>query len=110
MTAAWMQRDHHSESGWSERGQKPHGVARMWDLDSDSKELIHEAETDSGMDRTGWWLPRGREMEGEQRAGWGQHRSAFLYRLDQLQGPAGSHRELYSVSYGKPWWERIKKK
>ena len=31
----------------------------------------------------------------------------YIYRIDEQQGPAVEHRELYSISYDKPSWTRI---
>ena len=40
----------------------------MWNLKYDTNEPIYETKTESGTERTDWWLPRGRGL-GEGRSG-----------------------------------------
>ena len=40
---------------------------------------------------------------------WGQQMPIITYRMDKQQGPIIQHREVYSISWDKPYWKRILK-
>ena len=76
----------------------------LWTLNYDTNELIYQAETDSQIQRTDLWLPRGRKV-GE---GWIESLKLVdgmrtrIYRMDKQGGPTVWHKELQSISYDKP--------
>ena len=54
-------RDYHTKWNISERErQTPYAITYMWNLKYDTDQLICETETDSQMQRTDLWLPRGK--------------------------------------------------
>ena len=57
-------RDHHTKRSMSERERQIPYITYMWNLKYDTNELIYETETDSQVQRTDLWLPRGWEGEG----------------------------------------------
>ena len=55
-------------------------------------------------------LPRGRwGGEGWTRS-WGQQILTIIYKTGKRKGPTIEHRELYSISWDKPSWERMWKR
>ena len=65
--ATWMQLDIIILSEVRKRKKIPYDLPYMWNL-YDTKELLHETETDSQTGRTHLWLPKRRGM-GEGRSG-----------------------------------------
>ena len=54
-------RDYHTKWSKSDRERQiSYEITYMWNLKYDTNELIHETETDSQIQRTDLWLPRGR--------------------------------------------------
>ena len=105
--AAWMQLEIIILTEISQKEKdKYHDITYMWNLKQDTNEPIYETERVSW--RTGLWLSRGRA--GGEGKGWElglADANQYISRMDRQQGP--THRELYSISYDKPKWKRIKK-
>ena len=78
----------------------------MWNLKYDINELIHETETDSQIQRTDLWLPRGREHGGEKDWEFGISRCKLLY-IGWIKNKV----LLYSTgNYIQLYFNKIKKK
>ena len=39
-------------------------ITYVWNLKDDTNEPLYEIETESGIQRTDWWSPRGRRLDG----------------------------------------------
>ena len=93
----------------------PFDITNMWNPQYETNESIYDTETDSQTRGTDLQLLRGRGLG----LGWGREVEVSLCRLlymegikrqqiamndnkQQQEGPTLQHRELYSVSYGKP--------
>ena len=57
----------------------PYDITYMWNLKYDTNECIYETETDSEIQRTDLWLPRGREGGGGMDWEFGISRWKLLY-------------------------------
>ena len=96
----------------------------MWSLEYDRNKHVYETETDSQVQSTGLWLPRGvgaeegwrNRLTGTENRLWLPRRvgaeegrlgsvglaEANYSMMDKQQSPTVWHRELYSVSCDKP--------
>ena len=91
-------RDYHTKQSKSERERQiPYAITYTWNLKYDINEHIYETKTDSQIQRTDLWMPRGRGEEGL--GVWDQQMQTIIYRMDKQQCPTVQHRELYSISY-----------
>ena len=106
--ATWMGLEIIILSGISKKeNEKYHMISLiiLWNLNYDTNELIYQAETDSQIQRTDLWLPRGRRVgEGciESLKLVDGTRRTRIYRMDKQEGPTVWHKELQSISYDKP--------
>ena len=74
----------------------------MWNLKKNTNEFIYKTETDSQKQKIKLWLPNEKEgLEGINQE-FGINRNTTIYKIDNQQGPAVQHRELYSIFCNKP--------
>ena len=77
-------------------------ITYVQNLKYDTNELIYKTETDSQIQKTNLWLPKG-EGEGRDKLGvWDQQIQTTIYKIDKQQGPTVQHGELHSISCNKP--------
>ena len=83
LTDEWMKNMchiYHTTWSQSEREQQiPYDIPYMWNLKYDAHEPIYEIETDSQTQRTGWWLPSGRQHKGGMNWEFGVSRCQLVY-------------------------------
>ena len=78
-----------------------YNIIYMWDLLYGTNEPIHKTETDSQIQRTDLWLPRGNRREWVILGVWGRQKQTIMLRMDMQWGPTVQHRELYTVSWDR---------
>ena len=72
----------------------------MWNPKYDTNGPIHETETDS--QTQGQTCQGGGDWDRDGLGGWCQQIQAIIYGMAKRQDRTVQHRELYTVSYGKP--------
>ena len=79
--ATWMNLEiYHTKRSKSERERQiPYDITYMWNVKYNTNQHIHETKTDSLIQRTDLWLPRGREFRGGKDWEFGISRGKRLY-------------------------------
>ena len=67
---------------------------------SRNRNRLTDREQTSGYQGGGGWGKQGLGV-------WYQQMQTIIYRMDKQQDPTVQHKELFSISWDKPQWERI---